>query len=161
MPTTLTKEQMAKGGKNKKGKKHKTTLDREAALEAWHQGVINRTQGLLTVQSVLAFGCIKVMRIDSHWEGSAKNKKLVKSKPVIVEDDDEIIAAIDYEYGDGDCPNTDSAYYFVATKDPDNQAINSLMDRTFGRAQEKIDLTSKGKKVAAQIIGMRIIKDND
>lgn len=135
----------AKGGRNRKGTKNKTTLDREAALKAWQDGVVKRSQGLLNVQSMLALGSIKVFRIDSHWEDSqnGKTKYKVKSKPRLVVNNDEIIAALDFEFGSGlENPSNDSTYYFVTTKDPDGQAINSLMDRTFGRPKESIEITA-------------------
>lgn len=132
-----------KGGYGKRGKKAKTTLDREAALKAWQDGVVKRSQGLLNVQSMLALGSIKVFRIDSHWEDSSngKTKYKVKSKPRLVTNNNEIIAALDFEFGTGlEDPNDDTTYYFVTTKDPDGQAINSLMDRTFGRPKESLEI---------------------
>lgn len=131
-----------KGGRNKKGKRSKLVLTREEALKAFHNGVIKSTTGLLNVQRMLAFGSIKVFRIDSHWEDSSngKTKYKVKSKPILVSDEDEIIAALDYEFGSGESPNDDSTYYFVTTKDPDQRAIDSLLDRTFGRPKESLEL---------------------
>lgn len=148
MPTN-PKEKNNKGGKRpgagrKKGSKSFTTLEREKILEEWKNGVAKRTRGLLQAQTVLATGCIKVFVIRSHWEGSGKNKKLVKSKPEIVEDEEEIISALDFEYGQGDSPHTETEYYFVATKDPENNAINSLMDRTFGKAKEQVEVKHTG-----------------
>lgn len=131
-----------KGGKNKKGKKNQVTLDREAALKLYRDGVTLNTQRLLSVQRVLAFGSIKVFRIDTHWEDSpnGKTKYKVKSKPRLVESDYEIIKALDYEFADGENPNDDFTYYFITTKDPDKYTIDSMLDRTFGRAKESLEI---------------------
>lgn len=130
-----------KGGKNKKGKKHATTIEREKVLEMAKDIIAGRTRKLIDTQYNLAMGAIKVFVIRSHWEGVGKNKRLIKEKPVIVEDDEEIANALDHEYGDGDSPNDENSYYFVMTKDPDNQAIKDLLDRTFGKATENKNLT--------------------
>jgi len=130
-----------KGGYNKKGKKHKTTIEREKVLEMAKDIVAGRTKRLIDTQSILAMGAIKVFVIRSHWEGTGKNKRLVKEKPEIVADDEEIANALDYEFGEGDSPNDENSYYFVVTKDPDNSAIESLLNRTFGKATENKNLT--------------------
>lgn len=131
-----------RGGHAKKGKRAKHVIDREAALKAWQEGALKRSQGLLNVQSMLALGSIKVFRIDSHWEDSSngKSKFKVKSKPRLVSNTEEIIAALDYEFGDGESPSDDETYYFVTTKDPDGRAIDSMMDRMFGRPKESLEI---------------------
>lgn len=131
-----------KGGTNKRGKKNNTTLTKELALKLYNEGVIKRTQGLLHIQSVLAAGTIKVFRIDSYWEERGKTKYKVKNKPALVHDDDEIIAALDYEFGDGESPSDDLHYYFVATQDPNPMVIEHMMSRTFGRPKESIEITN-------------------
>jgi hypothetical protein len=135
-----------KGGKRpgagrKKGSKHKSTIEREKILELAKDIIAGRTKRLIDTQSILAMGAIKVFVIRSHWEGVGKNKKLVKSKAEIVSDDDEISMALDAEFGEGDSPNDENSYYFVVTKDPDNSAIESLLNRTFGKATENKNLT--------------------
>lgn len=130
-----------KGGLNKKGSKHVTTIEREKVLEVAKNIIAGRTKRLIDTQSILAMGGIKVFCIHSHWEGSGKTKKLVKEKAVIVDDDEEIGKALDYEFGEGEDPSDDTDYYFVVTKDPDNSAIESLLNRTFGKATENKNLT--------------------
>ena len=131
----------ANGGRAKKGKKHKTTIEREKVLELAKDIIAGRTKRLIDTQSILAMGAIKVYVIHSHWEGSGKNKKRVKDKAEIVSDDEEIGRALDYEFGEGDNPSDDDSYYFVMTKEPDNSAIDSLLNRTFGKATENKNLT--------------------
>ena len=136
----------------KKGSKHQSTIDREKILEEAKNIVAGRTRKLIDTQTVLAMGAIKIFKIHYHWEGSDKKRTLIKDKAEIVENEEEIKKVIDYEYGSGDeDPNShedddkEYDYFFVITKDPDNQALNSLMDRTFGRATEnKNHIIQKG-----------------
>lgn len=143
-----TKQKKKNGGARpkagrKKGGKNQSTIDREKVLEEAKNIIAGRTRKLLDTQTILAMGAIKIYKIHSHWEGSGKKRTLIRDKAVIVENDKEIMKVIDYEYGDGEeNPNEheqddeEYEYFFVVTKDPDNSALNSLMDRTFGKATE-------------------------
>lgn len=141
------------GGKNRKGTKNKTTLEREKVLEMAKNIVAGRTKALIDTQTILATGGIKIFKIiydiKIDYVGTGKNKQArrtrVARKPVIVSREDEITAVLDHEYGDGkhtDEPNSETEFFFIVTKDPDNQAINSLLDRTFGKATETIKTSS-------------------
>ena len=133
-----------RGVGRKKGSKNLATIDREKVLEEAKNIIAGRTRKLIDTQTILAMGAIKIYKIHYHWEGSAKKRTLIKDKPEIVEDDEEIIHVIDWEFGSGamgdpnnhDHEDEEYDYYFVMTKEPDNQALNSLMDRTFGKATE-------------------------
>lgn len=142
-----------RGVGRKKGSKNLATIDRERVLEEAKNIIAGRTRKLIDTQTILAMGAIKIYKIHYHWEGSAKKRTLIKDKPEIVENDDEIIQVIDWEFGSGgmgdpnnhDQEDQEYDYYFVMTKEPDNQALNSLMDRTFGRATEnKNHIIQKG-----------------
>jgi len=147
-----------KGGKmpgagRPKGKKNQSTIDREKILEEAKNIIAGRTRKLVDTQTILAMGSIKIFKIHFHWEGSGKKRTLIKDKPEIVENDEEIAHVIDWEYGGGsmgnpndhDSEDEEYNYFFVMTKDPDNQALNSLMDRTFGKATEnKNHIIQKG-----------------
>lgn len=144
METQPTKKK--KGGKmpgagRPKGLKNKATIDREKFLQEWKDKVAQRSHSLLNVQTMLAVGTIKVFKIVTTTDSKGHS---TRSKPELVENDDEIIAALDYEYGDGESPNDEEDYYFVTTKDPENQAINSLLDRTFGKPKESVDVNHTG-----------------
>ena len=141
------------GAGKPKGTKHQQTIDREKVLEEAKNIIAGRTRKLIDTQTILAMGAIKIYKIHYHWEGSAKKRTLIKDKPEIVEDDQEIIHVIDWEFGSGamgdpnnhDQEDQEYDYYFVMTKEPDNQALNSLMDRTFGKATEnKNHIIQKG-----------------
>lgn len=125
------------GGKNKKGTKNKSTIDRENVLNLAKDIIAGRTRKLVDTQTMLALGTIKVFRIRYEFVG----KKRVAQKPELVTDDETIANVLYHEYADGEDPSDDSEYFFVTTKDPENQAIKDLLDRTFGKATENRNLT--------------------
>lgn len=78
--------------------------------------------------------------------GPKGGKKYVKSKPILVTSEPEIRAYIDglVEEGEMDDENDPLAtYYFITTKEPNNMAIDSMLDRAFGRATQRTELTGK------------------
>ena len=80
--------------------------------------------------------------------------KEVKSKPELVTNQTEIEEYLAGEYEDGD------DYYFITTTTPDNRALDSLIDRVFGKAQQKVDVTSKGEKVIPILGGLSNVSEN-
>lgn len=141
-----------KGGTNKKGSRHVTTVDREQILEQIKNTVALRAKTLINVQTMLAVGTVKVFKIETTRDEKGRE---TKSRPELVTDDETIIDALDYEYGDGENPSDDETYYFVTTKDPDNKALDSLIDRTFGKAKESKEIKHTGlslKDLHAQAI---------
>lgn len=142
----------------------KTTITREEAYRKVQERIIERSMKLANAQTMLGLGTIKVFRIDAHYEYFGKQKKLVKDKPKIVKNDDEIINVLDHEYGDGDSPDEISSdypkFYFVEIKDANNQAIDSQFNRLFGKPKETVDVTSNGQSIAPVIVGMRIIDNS-
>ncbi len=137
------------GAGKPKGSKNVATIEREKVLELAKNIIAGRTRRLIDTQTLLATGSFKIFKIHYHWEGSGKKRTLIKDKPVLVDNDEEIIHVIDHEFGSGDMGNPNDHdheaeeydYFFVTTKEPDNQAIDSLLNRTFGKATENKNLT--------------------
>lgn len=121
------------GGLRKRGTTARSVVERNQLLEIAKDIVAGRTRKLIDAQTMMAMGCIKVFVVRTFID--EKGNK-VKGKPVIVSDEDEIANALDHEFAEGDTPNNEMNYYFVMTDRPDNQAINSLLDRTFGKPIE-------------------------
>lgn len=148
----------------KKGK-HKSTLTKEEAWRKAEQAIIDRTMKLANAQSMLGLGTIQVFRIDAHYEMFGRVKKLVKEKPVVVSDIEEIIDVLNYEYADGENPSTPESefpqFYFVEIKEANNQAIDSQLNRIYGKAKETIDHKNNGKDFIPVIVGMRVIDDDE
>ena len=155
----MARKSLASGNRKPRGLS-KATITREQALLNVQQTIIERSMKLAYAQSMLGLGTIRVYRIDSHYEQFGKTKKLVKHKPVIVDDDDEITAVLDHEYSGASSPDTETQFYFVEVQEPNNTAIDSQLNRVFGKARESIDVTSNGQSIAPVIVGMRIIDNS-
>ena len=62
-------------------------------------------------------------------------------KPVLVTDPEEMRAYIEGTIVEGDAGDENdpgATYYFLTAKDPDNKAIDSMLDRSFGKAVNTI-----------------------
>jgi len=130
---------MAKGGKRpgagrRVGSKNKATLEKQKVLEAFSQRVMAKADALFNAQFSLAVGSAKVFRIDEEGEG--KNKKRVHS---LVTDPDEIKALLDEH--DGGPGEVKGSYYYITTASPDNKALDSLLNRAFGKPKETHEVT--------------------
>lgn len=120
------------GAGRPKGSMNKTTKEQKIAEEYFRSRVINSISKLADSQFNIAQGCSYLYKIETTRIG----KKRVKGKPILVTDQSEIEH---YLAGDYDDQNDD--YYFITTEKPDNKALDSLMDRVFGKALQPIDLS--------------------
>lgn len=121
---------MAKGGKRPgagrpKGSLDTRTLEKKEAEKLFTDRVMKNVDKLFNAQMSIAEGCSYLYRIDQIGEGSKK-----REEHVLVTDPDEI-----KQYLDGE---TEGAYYYITTKTPENKAIDSMLDRVFGKAVTKI-----------------------
>ncbi|WP_143447923.1 hypothetical protein [Kineosporia sp. R_H_3] len=129
-----------------KGKLSKTTLDRIKVLEEIRQRVARNADQLLNAQMSLAVGNVLLFRVDQDEKG--------KELPAVQVTSAEEIKA----YIDGD---TEGECDYITAKLPDNKAIDSLLDRTFGKPEQSIDLKSKGKRLTAAPVIVSTIKPRD
>lgn len=118
------------GAGRKPGSLSKKTKDIKIVEEEMKQRVLKGTQSLLDAQFSLANGCSYLYVIE-------KDKKGVDKKPELVTDRFTIERYLSGELkGDG-------KYYYITTEKPSSNAIDSLLDRTFGRPTQKTELTGK------------------
>lgn len=116
------------GAGRKKGGMNKKTLEKkqvEAAMERRIMGVVDN---LLDAQLSLARGTSHLFKKQEYGRGKDKRVEFVQ-----VDNPEEI-----RDYLNGCFDDDPDAYYFITTKRPDNKAIDSMMDRVFGRAKQKI-----------------------
>lgn len=131
------------GAGRPKGSLDKKTIEEKEALEKFKARVRMRVNRLFNAQASLAEGLQYMIRIETTKDSKGKEIK----KHVRVTDPDEMIRALDEGLGD-----VDGDYYYLTSKDPDNKALDSLMDRTFGKAPQAVDLTSKGKRIDGYVL---------
>lgn len=131
------------GAGHPKGKKTERVITREAALRAFRDKVASVADQLFITQFNLARGEQFLFHVKTIGSGSKARRETV-----IVTD----VEAIK-QYLMDDLEKTDDDYYFISTKPANNQALDSLLNRTFGTAQQSIDLTTDNKPLPAPIYG--------
>lgn len=134
-----------KGAGRPKGRKDNKTLEREKVLEAVNQRIYTIADSLLTAQQSLAKGQSFLYKIHTNYTRGPKGGDIqTKEKPVLVTDPEEIRDYLDsIDNPDSDLDPDD--YYYITTKEPSGQAIDSLMNRAFGRPKESLELTGDVK----------------
>lgn len=146
MAGTTSKENGKKGGRPK-GSKSQATLEREAVLEAFRQKAMQSADVIFHSQLTLARGYSYLYKIKKKKViGPRGGVSYVAQKPELVTAQWEIEAYLLglVEEGDLDDEYDPAAtYYYIVTKDPNNQAADSLLDRTFGKASQSIALTGE------------------
>ena len=124
-----------KGGKmpgagRPKGKLNQSTLDKLKVGKEVEQRILKNVEKIFNKQMMLVEGCSYLYRIDQDEKGKKKPAELVT-------DAEEIRMYLDDEV------DTDS-YYYITTERPSQQAIDSFMNRAFGKPKESIEHTGEG-----------------
>lgn len=152
-PAHIARENGKKGGRPK-GRKGNKTLEKEIVKKHFDERILRATDSLINSQLSLAIGQQFLYKIEKEWikTGETKNGKDIgywkNLKPKIVESQSEIEMFLEgeAEYGDKDDENDPSAtYYFLTTKEPNNEAIKDLQNRVHGKPRETlaVDVTHK------------------
>ncbi len=124
---------IGKLGGRPKGSKTQAVKDREVAFQAYKERVSQNVNNLLNHQLSLARGLQFLYKIEIN------SKTKAKSRPILIEDQETLEAFLN-----GDLDNEKDEYYYLTTKEPNNQAIDSMMDRTYGRAVAVTQLEGPG-----------------
>lgn len=123
------------GAGRPKGSKNKETLEIDKARRALRERIMRNLEPIITAQLALAKGVSYVYRIEKTYD---KKDKLTKVEHVLVEDPYEIKEFLDEHEGMNGVVGED--YYYITTKAPDNRALDSLIDRLFGKARQNVGL---------------------
>jgi hypothetical protein len=131
------------GAGRKPGSKNEKTLVIAKEHEALQQMVLQNVRPLFDAQLSLAKGISHVYRVSVGPRGGRTDPELVTSQDEL----HDAIQAIHAGGGYGDIAEDEGGeegqsithrYYFVTTKAPDNKAIDSLLDRAFGKSVQRI-----------------------
>ncbi len=128
------------GGGRPKGALNKKTLDQRASMERWKERVRKHTDELFDAQLDLAKGekvlMVKITERDDKG-------KAIRVYHEVVTDRETMENYMNYEDGldnDFEVPHDDEHYYYLTVKPANNQALEGMMNRTYGKAPEKIEI---------------------
>jgi Mg2+ and Co2+ transporter CorA len=126
------------GAGRPKHSKNPDTIQREEAAKQFKERVAKNVDRLFNAQLDKALGEKYLMVITTTGEGAKQRRETtIVTDPETIKDfldSDE-----DPKFGE------DNEYYFISTKPADNMALDSLLNRSFGRATEKIELEHSGE----------------
>lgn len=137
-----------KGAGRQKGSMNKATMDTKITKRRFQQRVNQNADKLFNAQLDLAIGEKHLMVV--RTEGTGKNRKRWTE---IVENPDMI-----RQYLDDELMDDDEHYYYMTTKPANNQAIDSLLNRSFGKATEKVEF--EGGLFKASQLTIKVVKSD-
>jgi hypothetical protein len=153
---------MANGGKRpgagrKPGSKSATTLKKEKVLAALRQRIMENVDRIFGSQLSIAQGQRFLFKIEKERIVGPKGGISYRSmKPELVTNEVEIQNYLDglVEEGDMDDERDPGAtYYYITTKEPNNMAIDSMLNRAFGKPTETHEISGKdGNPIEAKVI---------
>lgn len=128
------------GAGRPKGGMNESTKIRMAAKLEFQRRVAHHADQLFHSQFDLATGekYLMVKHVDTDDKGKRK---------VWVEMVTDVETIKKYIEDGGKSLNEGDDYYYMSTKPASNQALDSLLNRAFGKADENLDLTSGGEKI--------------
>ena len=157
-----SKENGKKGGRPK-GSKTKNTIEKEAILKVFRERVMRSADVLFNSQLHKATGQSFLYKIPKVPVKDSKGKTTgyKNGKPKLITEQWEIEDYLQGLIDEGDMDDykdPNATYYFITAKDSDNKSIDSMLDRTFGKSSNSldIDLTTKGEKIE----GFNFIKND-
>ena len=124
------------------GSMNSDKIERMKIKEAFIERINRHADHLFNAQYDLAIG-EKYLMV-KKTTGHGKNRKTWIE---VVEDIETIKEYLD---DDGESLNsdTDSEYYYMTTKPANGMALDSLLNRSFGKAEEKLDVTTNGDSLS-------------
>lgn len=163
-PAHIARENGKKGGRPK-GSKNPETLVKEKVQEAINQRVFSIADSLLTPQISIAKGQQFLYKIEkTKIVGPKGGISYRNEKPQLVIAEWEIQAYVDslVDKANGDLEDEndpEATYYYITAKEPNNMAIDSLLNRAVGKPKESLDVTSKGEAIGNVGYSEEVIKE--
>lgn len=132
-------------GGRKKGYKTPATLEKEKEKRALDQFYLKMQSRINAAQATLATGQTFLFRIDKKKiVGPKGGVSYENQKPVLVTSQleiEEYLTVLAENGGDiSDDQDPEAAYYFLTTKEPNNEAIKDILNRVHGKPKETIEV---------------------
>ena len=131
------------GAGRPKGSMDEDTKLRRQSEREYKQRVSGMTDQLLNAQLTLAMGEV------SLFKKEIKGNKTITS---LINNIETVKA-----YLNGDLESEDNEYYYIATKPPDGRAIDSVLDRTYGKARQSVDITSDDEPINTSPVSVEVL----
>lgn len=149
----------AKKAGRKPGTLNASTLEKMAVQKQFQQKVLGVADLLFKKKLQLAVGQGFLYKIEKYYQGTGKNRVLKRKPPRLVTEAWELEQGIEEALKGGhDFEDFDQTYYFFTTKEPNNQAIEDLLDRGLGRVATAIKAEDEEGNTQP-ITGFLIIRD--
>lgn len=125
------------GAGRPKGSMNESTKIRMAAKLEFQRRVAKHADELFHSQFDLAKGEKYLMVVRTIGEGSKTRRETeIVTDPELIK-----------QFLDEQLENTDDEFYYMTTKPANNMALDSLLNRAFGKAEESLDITSGGEQI--------------
>lgn len=135
-----------------KGGENEATKEKKKVEKEMKDRILKSVYSLLNSQMTVAHGVQMLYKITT-------NEKGIRSKPELITDQWTIEAYLAGEM-DGKIEDNDDEYYFITTERPDTKAIDSMLDRVFGKARQSIGLDGGSEDKPISITGITYIQPN-
>jgi hypothetical protein len=149
MGTVQQNRKNGKLGGRPRGSFSQKTLDAMKVRERIKQRTLKVADLLFESQLSLARGAEYLFRIDKEFVKTGANKKGEEKgfwrnkKPVLVTSPDEMRQYLEDEIVNGDAHDSydeSASYYYLSARDPMNQAIDSMQDRSTGKVSSSLEV---------------------
>lgn len=144
------------GAGRPKGSENEDTKQRRIAERDYKMRVVSHIHDLFNSQLSLAKGLTFLYRID---EEKNDDGKVLSRKHVIVQNPEEIRDALD-ELDGSESGTFDDKYYYITTRVPDIKAIDSMLDRVFGKAKQSTVLEDPEGNALTFVVAEVIARKN-
>lgn len=144
------------GAGTKKGRKQATTLEKERVLAEIRQRTMRNADKLFNAQFANAVGAIQIFEVVESEDDKGKKKV----EHILVTDPDRIKKVLDE--GEGTNCSVEGGFYIVMESRPETKAIDSMLDRTFGKAAQTVEITTESDQnsIANKLAQILVQKHN-
>ncbi len=134
-----------------KGSLAPATIERASMKKLIEQRVFAAHESLINAQLRIAVGQMFLYKIEKRWVPARKGEggHYENKEPKLVTVQQEIfdyLANLAEHDGDlSDDKDPSATYYFITTKEPNNEALKDLFNRVHGKPKETVDISGEVK----------------
>ena len=137
------------GAGRPKHSKNATTVEKEEAIRQFKERVAKNVDKLFNSQLDLATGEKYLMVTRTIGKGAkARRETEIVTDPILIK-----------QFLDDELDDTETEWYFMSTKPANNQALEGLLNRAFGKATESIDHNIEGRLEVTPLLDINKLKE--